>query len=513
MCKKQMLCMGMAVIFLVLSGCQENPESSIVTNKDFDKMVSQAEDEESGIKKVEEVAEAYNSYQNSFSDDSLGVTVHVNAKVDIPKSDTMSVFRVGRKEITQEFLDKARQALMPGVELYEGAALLLPTKSSIEENIQFYKDNMKSVEEQAKEGIYDERTVEIYREEYQSAIDRLQEQYESAPKEIPLEDYKSDGQLHLVKDLTEGDLYFDRKGDFDQDGSFFDGISDGGDGVHRELYVQNNKDYGNCLRYTKCSSIGIFDTSSLAVISPLEQDGTAGEPWKASEEPNSSMTIPPIEEYRESAGEPLTISEEEAEGQAQALMDELGLKEYQCYDSDIYCQEIINDNGILEYRKVYIFRYYRNIDGAFVKNQGIGKFAEEWSGEEYSKQEWHGESVLVYVNDNGIVGFYYLNPLEVTETVVDKASMKPFTEIRDIFEQMIVVTGAREGEKVDIQIDRVTLNYMRISEADSFDTGLLVPVWSFEGTYTTELGTRNRKGSLLTVNAIDGSVISQTLGY
>ena len=52
----------------------------------------------------------------------------------------------------------------------------------------------------------------------------------------------------------------------------------------------------------------------------------------------------------------------------------------------------------------------------------------------------------------------------------------------------------------------------RISEADSYDTGLLVPVWDFQGKVTDEYGSEFA-GSVMTINAIDGSIIDRSLGY
>ena len=48
---------------------------------------------------------------------------------------------------------------------------------------------------------------------------------------------------------------------------------------------------------------------------------------------------------------------------------------------------------------------------------------------------------------------------------------------------MVVIENAVEGEDgtVSIEVTDVKLVYTRISEKDSFDTGLVVPVWDFEG--------------------------------
>lgn len=40
----------------VISGCQKNPDSSIVKNKDFDKLIDQAKDENNGVSDAQQVA-------------------------------------------------------------------------------------------------------------------------------------------------------------------------------------------------------------------------------------------------------------------------------------------------------------------------------------------------------------------------------------------------------------------------------------------------------------------------
>ena len=131
---------------------------------------------------------------------------------------------------------------------------------------------------------------------------------------------------------------------------------------------------------------------------------------------------------------------------------------------------------------------------------------------------WTAEDIAVFVNDDGIVGFDYMTPLTVTETVVEKSTLKNFDEIKDIFEQMVVTMNAVESEEamegnVTIDIDSVKLRYTRISEKDSFDTGLLVPVWDFIGTKTDQYGYEVQNAVIMSINAIDGSVIDRSLGY
>ena len=124
------------------------------------------------------------------------------------------------------------------------------------------------------------------------------------------------------------------------------------------------------------------------------------------------------------------------------------------------------------------------------------------------------------INDSGIVGFDYNAPLEVQDTVVENASMKSFDEIKTTFEKMIAITKAPDNsgykENVNtrsIKVDRVVLGYARVSEANSYDTGLLVPVWDFYGTVTDNAWGITNYESVMTINAIDGSLIDRTLGY
>ncbi len=153
-----------------------------------------------------------------------------------------------------------------------------------------------------------------------------------------------------------------------------------------------------------------------------------------------------------------------------------------------------------------------------MNNDGGSKIVDEWQGDTYNKKLWSTEDIAIFVDDDGIVGFDYLVPLEVTDTVVEKSTLKNFDEIKDIFEQMVVTMNAVNEEDarygdVTIDIDSVKLRYTRISEKDSFDTGLLVPVWDFIGTKTDQYGNEVQDAIIMSVNAIDGTVIDRNLGY
>ena len=92
-----LLLSGVAAAIL-LSGCQKSPEKSMVKNKDLDQMVEEAGDTSQGSADLREVAGDYETYQTTIEDESLHVAVRVDAKVDVPKTDQMSVFRVKQRD-------------------------------------------------------------------------------------------------------------------------------------------------------------------------------------------------------------------------------------------------------------------------------------------------------------------------------------------------------------------------------------------------------------------------------
>ncbi len=69
----------------------------------------------------------------------------------------------------------------------------------------------------------------------------------------------------------------------------------------------------------------------------------------------------------------------------------------------------------------------------------------------------------------------------------------------------------------NIQISRVRLNLMRIKAKNNATSGLLVPVWDFYGTQVFGDGEVHvvplEETIVLTINAIDGSMIDRELGY
>lgn len=139
---------------------------------------------------------------------------------------------------------------------------------------------------------------------------------------------------------------------------------------------------------------------------------------------------------------------------------------------------------------------------------------------------WSNEAVWLEVGTEGILSFKWEMPCTVTELVTDHAALMSFEEIKGIAGMMLprlaeetAGTGGKDayGKAYSAEIHRVNLTLMRIRDKYS-NLGRVVPVWDFWGTVSEaspdslgEAGKPDRV--LLTLNAVDGSVIQRSLGY
>ena len=545
-----------AALLLSTSACQENPKGSIIVHKDMDNLISRAqEDDPSKVDAadiVDEVAENFETYVTTIENESLGVTVNVNAKVDVPQVDTLNVYRVERKRIDQEFVNKVRKALMGEKEVYFTRALYAPTKADYERWIKEWRDQLREAEEKLANPTIEDRTEgspdnptiiseEEFREHYQvvvearqATIDALQEDYENAPDEVDLKQYPSDGQFLTYREYYERypEIADEYRASAYPDDETLDIVADSGDGQYQKLSAKNSEDGGSGLIYYSCPGQYVDSPLKSANLDTFLVDGSAtmdGVGFNKTVPENflglgvvfdESTIFTPIE------NDETTITMEEAIEKAKKFLEEIDLPDFAfaeggLYNEPVYLLQYEEPANTSYYRNYYILLFYRDIDSALLTQSSGRKESESGEGVDYRQKIWPGEMIQLRINDAGIVGFDYDSPIEITETVVENAVLKPFSEIKEIFEKMVCVANADDQRVSWINIDRVRLSYSRISEKDSFDTGLVVPVWSFEG--KIDYANRGQEDfvqhwmtntdTIMAINAIDGSIIDGTLGY
>ena len=505
---------------LSLSACQENPEGSIVVHKDMDTLISKAQN--SGPEKTdaaqvaEEVKEQFETYRTTIENEELGVTVNVDAKVDVPEVDTLNVYRVRQVEFDQEFIDLVREKLMGDQAVYDGSPLSGRTRQYYLDTIATFREQLARLQaerEQKWEDAKDIMSEEQFNEDYeariqyaQGVIDEFQAEYENTPDRIDVTEHPHEGSLHTVEELYTADPDNEEYGNLyriDPESGYLKVVTDGADGSYRVLRVQNSENYGAHLAFHSAPN-GYMGTAliyhnGLTDLSADREDDTLTEVSPADDE---------------------TLTQEDAIRQAEGFLEEIGVTGFAFAGGGLYNESIgvrfaeTNTNSPTE-RRCYILQFRRKMDGVWVSQPGGAKISFGTSDQGYSKKLWIEEGIEFRINEDGIVGFDMIEPLEIIETTVENAALKSFEEVKSTFETMVCIVNARKEQEGSIDIDKVRLCYSRISEQDSFDTGLIVPIWSFEGR------TEFMNGGLmeyatdapLMINAIDGSIIDGELGY
>ena len=134
------------------------------------------------------------------------------------------------------------------------------------------------------------------------------------------------------------------------------------------------------------------------------------------------------------------------------------------------------------------------------------------------------ETIIIAVDDEGIRSMRFENPFEITQVLDESCELLPFEQIMDIARTIFPLsTGWLESSYGDVReyIDHIKLGYMVMLSRDNAAYCEVVPVWDFFGRRECRM---ERDGeiisdndfpfhSLLTINAIDGTIIDRKYGY
>ena len=230
------------------------------------------------------------------------------------------------------------------------------------------------------------------------------------------------------------------------------------------------------------------------------------------------------------------ITKDEAIAQGDALIQELGLTHMVLDDAQLA------DNGTWQ------LYYVPTVNGLRLPSiqMRVEDHIEGYTHTEYwrytcSEEEnpdtvhWPMESIFLDVGKEGVLSFRWFDPATVPVVKQTQTALLPFEEIAAIADAMlpVVVIGPHESRSlveidqingdtsyVDVEITKVSLSLMRIRDKGSLH-GTIVPVWDFWGSWDWYGfdGPYGQKGSqittqpMLTLNAIDGSVVSRLFGY
>lgn len=141
----------------------------------------------------------------------------------------------------------------------------------------------------------------------------------------------------------------------------------------------------------------------------------------------------------------------------------------------------------------------------YLEEIGFGIESEET---EIAEMPVFKECIIFTVNDNGIASMQYFNPMENVRLMAENVALLPFDKVYEsacsYLETISEDVGIADASK-PVTIGRIELNLARVQDpmAENFYT--MLPVWDFR------IGTKG--DTLVTVNAIDGSIIDRAVGY
>lgn len=221
----------------------------------------------------------------------------------------------------------------------------------------------------------------------------------------------------------------------------------------------------------------------------------------------------------------LNLSEEEAESRAETLLDELQLGKH-------HVVKIEEKTQLLHGSRVgyYEISYSRDVDG--MDNLYMEAAAEVQtdtgdSSEDDYMAHMEQENGRIQVDESGIIGVQMDLPPQEISTVNENVQLMDFETVCRKFKENI---GNRvysaSGATAHLEITNIYLTSMYVLNKGNSGEYLTVPVWDFCGYIYDEETPENAvysmkqkdeenayKVSYLTLNGIDGSVISRYNGY
>ena len=478
------------LLALTLTGCQKTPEEGIVKGKSSDALIEKAQGytetgtgsvsdrvgltsetlppapsaREQGPDAGDDGLPAAYRYQDSFTDQDGSINVTVDAEVIAPEADSAAIIRVTDGTITQEQADVLMASLVH-TPLHDPSER---SKDEIMEQILEYKQMLAEgpSEEDAGFTYHDGDGNELsWAQSMQQAIDRLQEEYSAAPEMDAIAPISGQFTEKDGISLIEGVGYSEQYGyESFQVGNF------AGLGADRALYDRN--------------SVG---NEAYILLDPI------------------------YIQYADAAGREmpgLTLSAADAQALTDPLVEKLGIDNMAFYSARKGYEE---GNERWPERDFWVVLYTRSFNGLPITyTSATGDMMTDAA---VYQEPWPYETLAFFVDDSGIVGMHWQAPYTIGDAVTADSALLRFDDVMAIFEKMYLVNN--DGLKQTVNVGLIRLGYTRIAEQDKDGSGLLVPAWDFFGAVTDENGntTTDPYRSLLTINAIDGSIISRDMGY
>ncbi len=471
------LAVAMPLIFF--TSCQSTPEKPAVVQKDMEQMIEKAQDtstQGADTRNLKEQLKIPDTLNEELTSAQGKLKIHVAADFVIPEVNAIPTVRVGMGAFTQDDVTRLYAALI-------GDAMPIdPVNTQITQAVK-----MRTIEgllEQKETGNLDKYAS---MDELEAAIQQVMQEAAGLPEHF---------------ERVEPDFTFQPLGDGASEVHLRAAPDDATISDLRILNTAEGIGYSRVEYYRD-----LYDHAALSYLT-----GGGGYAFAETESPYY---------------EPPSMSEDESRKLAEDTIAALELKGFvlsgyrmgALYNPSVDAEDAPR-RGLYEYmftRQIGgVPLTYTNEDGTQGKGSSPGK-----EPDAVYIIPWMYEKVRIFIDGDGIVCFLWNSPYVVNDTVTGATAMLSFDEIHNTFKKMIPVVNniydtSDQGLTCEMTVTEVRLGLMRITEENVGASGLLIPVWDFMGYTEDSNGQVNgREGcnALLTINAIDGSVINRALGY
>ncbi len=198
-------------------------------------------------------------------------------------------------------------------------------------------------------------------------------------------------------------------------------------------------------------------------------------------------------------------SREEAEAMCNNVLTKLGVSaDYglSYFENAAWVQSGTGGDNVKEYAG-YVLHYSRIYKG-ITENYDVYDGSD--SIEEVNSLPYAYEKLSFLISDNGIVQFEWNSPMKVDKVRAANVKILDLNSIENSFKKQIPIARASTDKDTSVQVTELRFGYMRVKNVNEPSKFTLVPVWDF----ISDLYGRT---SLMTINAMDGTILDRRYGY
>lgn len=187
------------------------------------------------------------------------------------------------------------------------------------------------------------------------------------------------------------------------------------------------------------------------------------------------------------------LSNESAKIECEYFIDELDLKQ------DFELVQMLPLKDIVgEYYTGYRFIYKRKLNGIV-----------ETYDQQDSNVMRNYEKIIFEFGRQGLARILWDEPMEINKTLVEDVEIISYERMLEIFKKKVFLNSKLSSPKNKVYyVDKIVLGLMRVTNPNNNKEFCYIPVWDF---YNSE--DSSGINSLLTINAIDGSIVNRSIGY